>query len=68
MKNISCSHCKKKFIDTNALFQHKRRKHPGVSNKKEKKPEEEDMSIADLMVQAQWDDDPEPDWVREMMI
>lgn len=63
----ACPFCSRRFPDQNAVYQHARSKHPREKVSKLRPKRDDEPSIADLMVEATWNDDPDLDWVRDMM-
>jgi hypothetical protein len=65
--SVKCEHCERTFSDDNARWQHTKAKHGTKAAKAVKPQNDAEPSMADLFIEASWNDDPSLDWVRDMM-
>lgn len=66
MRDNNCPYCGKSFADENALWQHAQAKHKGKDIDVLRLDHDAEPSMAELSIEAMWNDDPSLDGVREM--
>jgi hypothetical protein len=65
-RTIPCLYCGKKFHDENGRWTHTKSKHPGRKNPRPH--DDSEPSMAELFIDAQiYTNDPDLDWVRDML-
>lgn len=51
--DIRCDDCHRRFVDPNALWQHRKFKHKGQAANPHPRVDDDDISYADLAIEAQ---------------
>ena len=65
-KPLECPFCRKRFAELNDCWQHAKAKHKGEKITDLRPARDDEPSMGSLVAEANWNDDPDLDWVREM--